>query len=43
MVMKIPRKTSVEIRAVGNMTTYAPTTPAIAPDAPTIGPGCMRP
>src|SRR5262249_28862797 len=29
--------TSVEIGAFGNQTAYAPSTPAIAPDAPTIG------
>ena len=41
--MKMPRNTSVETRAAGNITTYAPRTPAMAPDAPTIGSGCTSP
>ena len=42
-LMKIPRNTSVDTRAPGNSTRYAPSTPAIAPDAPTIGDGSMSP
>jgi len=38
-VMKIPRKMSVRMRAPGERTRYAPSTPAIAPDAPSIGAG----
>ena len=39
IVKKIPRKTNVFTRDHGNHTRYAPITPAIAPEAPTIGTG----
>src|SRR5436189_3764013 len=43
IVMNSPRNTSVDTRAVGNMIRYAASTPAIAPEAPTIGDGETRP
>ena len=34
---KKPKKSSDRMRTFGNITRYAPMTPAMAPDAPTIG------